>query len=674
MVAPNDSGTTMFSLPAIKTTGFDKTAAKNALAVGFTSMSGAALLNGVAWLAFGEDGSAGRAGFALALTSSLLAAAMTAYFTRKRSQELAAIEDYAKTIAKGDVAVALKKDEVTHPLYEQLNLIAEAQLRRVEEFHRLLEDSRIREERLYEALDGLEDEIAVFDQSGMLVSVNKAFNRYCNTAGITVGPGMMRREILKSMSVAPINEVPLDERDMWIDHQFQMRELALTRQGPIDSIQRDGRHLRFTLLETPSKNQIEITTDITESVVLLQDAERLKCEAEADSQRKNVTLERLKDNIRTPMTGVLAAAELLDATDLDQHQRGKLDMIRRSSGALLGVVQEMIDLNHAEPVAEKMIAPSPSVPPVAAQVVAETELDLDLDPHELVDVEARASRRAVLIVRSEDLLGRLTSLLQQDMVQTIALETVDLAMSLIADASGEIVKTDFVMSDDVDALKTLNDWATTVLPANRPAIIDLNRVMTEGYVPSAADAQPIAPVRPADTAAIPAEIVIRETMTAPTIRLEPRKLPPVTETLIAQDMQKLKGKKRSLDVMVVEDNDVNQIVYDQLLSKCGYHYLIVSTGEEGINTADREKPRLILMDISMPGLNGLDATRRLRSSGQNQRPVIVGMTSHMLSGDREKCLAAGMDDYCLKPTSSGPLRAQIAEWIGMGERFEQVSA
>jgi CheY-like chemotaxis protein len=80
------------------------------------------------------------------------------------------------------------------------------------------------------------------------------------------------------------------------------------------------------------------------------------------------------------------------------------------------------------------------------------------------------------------------------------------------------------------------------------------------------------------------------------------------------------------------------------------------------------------MDISMPGLNGLDATRRLRSGAQNKRAVIVGMTSHLLSGDREKCLAAGMDDYALKPTSSGPLRAQLAEWIGMGERLQLATA
>jgi CheY-like chemotaxis protein len=664
----------MFNLTPFKTFRFDTTAAKSALAVGFVAMSGAALLNGVAWITLGANQGAGSAGFILALTASILAAATAGYLTRKRSRDLRHLEDYAAAIAKGEIATALNKDDMIHPLHKQLNLIAEAQLRRVEEFHRLLEDSRIREERLYESLDSLEDEIAVFDPNGMLVSVNMAFNRHCNIAGITVGPGMMRREILRAMAAAPVNEVPLDERDMWVDHQFQMRELALSRQGPVDSIQREGKHLRFTLIETPSKNQIEITTDITESVVLLQDAEKLRREAEAANERKKLTLERLKDNIRVPMTGVLTAAELLNTTQLDDNQRGKLDVIRRSSGSLLGVVQEMIDLNHAEPGKEEANPPvfNESEPDEANGLASLARVNLD--PDKLVDVETGTARRALLIIRSEDLLGRLSLLLQHDNIQTIAIETVDLAISLIADDSGEAVKTDFLMSDDSVALKALNEWAMTILPANRPTIIDLNKVMTDGYAPSSLIQESGANPQPDVAKSELSRPSKHRVMRAPQAGAEVFELPPIAETLVTQEPPQLKRKKLPLDVMVVEDNDVNQIVYDQLLGKCGYQYLIVSTGEEAINTANGEKPRLILMDISMPGLNGLEATRQLRNSVSGRRPTIVGMTSHLLTGDREKCLSAGMDDYALKPTSSGPLRTQLAEWIGMGERLEQATA
>jgi CheY-like chemotaxis protein len=656
----------------MKTTRLDRAAVKGGIAVAFISMSGAALLNSAAWLLFGGEGSAGKAGFALALTASVLAGVITGFIGRKRSHETELIECYANAIAKGEVATALSKDEITHPLHEPLNLIAEAQLRRIEEFHRLLEDSRIREERLYEALDGLTDEIAIYDSSGMLVSVNKAFNRHCNTAGVTVGPGMMRRDILKAMSVAPINEVPLDERDMWIDHQFQMRELATSRKGPVDSIQRDGRHLRFTLIETPSKSQIEITTDITDNVVLLQDAENERRQAEAASERKNIILGRLRDNISTPMTGVLAAAELLNTTELDNDQRGKLDVIRRSSGALLGVVQEMIELEQMQ--AEEDTTARIDDEEIHSIAAHPAQAEIGLNANELVDVKARAKRRAVLIIRSEELLGRLSSLLQQDNVQTIVLETVDLVISLISDVGEDAVRTDFVMSDDPDALITLAAWAETVLPANRPTVIDLNKVMTDGYRPAAETS--LRKTGLAKVTAIESLAVAEQRNSIDPFPAQPLPRHPnsTMEEYVVDEFFEPKRNQLPLDVMIVEDNDVNQIVYDQLLSKCGYQYLIVSSGEEGINTAAREKPRLILMDISMPGLNGLEATRRLRASSQSRRPVIIGMTSHLLSGDREKCLASGMDDYALKPTSSGPLRAQLANWMGLGERAEMASA
>lgn len=660
MISANESGALMLKLLSINALKAQKTIAKSALVVGFASMSGAALVNGLTSLLVSGGVSTGRTGFLLALGASTLAAMAAGLLTRLHNRDLAKLESLATAIANGEVAVALNREGPNHTMHEQLNLIAEAQLRRIEEFHKLLEDSRIREERLYEALDALDDEIAVYDANGMLVSVNKAFNKHCNSAGITVGPGMVRRDIIKAMSLAPVNDVPIDEREMWVDHQFQMRDLALSRKTPVDSIQRDGRHLRFTMIETPTKNQIEIVTDITESVVLLQDAEKLRREAEAASERKNVTIERLKDNIRTPMTGVLAAAELLDATSLDTNQRGKLDVIRRSSGALLGVVQEMIELNRG----------SSDLEGVSLAPEAELKLPshLPVDPIQLVQANLRVSRRAVLIVRSEDLLGRLTALLKQDDIQTIALDTVDLAMSLIADGAHDAVKTDFVMTDDVSALSVLTNWAMTVLPVNRPVIIDLNKVMTDGFAATAPIQTTKAADEPQETHSRGAENTERPIFFGPGTKDVALSKLDSGQRLVAVNNLHPKRKKIPLDVMVVEDNDVNQIVYDQLLSKTGYQYLIVSSGEEGINTAEGEKPRLILMDISMPGLNGLEATRRLRASQHDKRPFIVGMTSHVLSGDREKCISAGMDDYALKPTSSGPLRTQIAEWLGTGNR------
>ncbi len=622
----------------------DGGAVKAGFAVAFISMTSAALINLMIWLAFGEAGAPGKAGFALAFCVSAIAGIVSGQLSLRRLKIIDEAQDLAQTIARGELDAAFTVTRGgSGPLLYNLKLLAEAQLKRVEEFHRLLEDSRIREERLYEALDTLDDEIAVFDQSGMLVCINKAYSKFCNATGASVAPGMMRPEILKVMVDAPGNSVPQNERDMWLDHQLQMRDLAANGGKPVDSLQRDGRHLRFTLIETPQKNQIEITTDISRAVNDHMDVERSRREVEAAEEIKRTTVSRFAQTIRVPMTGVLAAAELLNDTELNPAQQDKLDIIRRSSGTLLGVMEDMMQTAASNFDA----APEAQTRPVS--------------------LETGRPRRALLLVRSGDLSDRLSNLLTQDSVQIVSVETIDLVLSLLSQEDEDCVPFDFVMTDDAAALEDLRQWSNSVLSVNRPKLINLNHVMKEGFVTPAA-VEPALSVAESAIIAPPAQSDAPAGAETPR-RVLPRALPALSGSAGEGASPVKKTKKLPIDVLIVEDNDVNQIVYDQIMSNCGYHYLIVSSGEEGVNTALREAPRLVLMDISMPGLNGLEATKRIREQlNGNKRPVIVGMTSHLLTGDKEKCLSAGMDDYSLKPNTVGPLRAQIAAWLGTGAR------
>lgn len=133
--------------------------------------------------------------------------------------------------------------------------------------------------------------------------------------------------------------------------------------------------------------------------------------------------------------------------------------------------------------------------------------------------------------------------------------------------------------------------------------------------------------------------------------------------------QHLANHHSGIHILVVEDNEVNQTVFTQILNHMNFSFHLVSNGKLAIEAVERLRPQIILMDVSMPVMNGLDATkeiRRLFGSGLshiNYRPVIIGITAHALAEDRNLCLAAGMDDYLPKPIGPDTLIEKIQHWM-----------
>ncbi|MDS7597743.1 response regulator [Agrobacterium tumefaciens] len=123
-----------------------------------------------------------------------------------------------------------------------------------------------------------------------------------------------------------------------------------------------------------------------------------------------------------------------------------------------------------------------------------------------------------------------------------------------------------------------------------------------------------------------------------------------------------------LDVLVAEDNDVNQIVFTQILQQTGLRFRIVNNGKKAVQAWQEFNPAVILMDVSMPVMNGHQATQAIRAAeqdaGDDRHVPIIGVTAHALDADRELCFAAGMDDYLSKPISPEILESKVAQWLG----------
>ncbi|RVC23043.1 response regulator, partial [Mesorhizobium sp. M7A.F.Ca.AU.002.02.1.1] len=128
-----------------------------------------------------------------------------------------------------------------------------------------------------------------------------------------------------------------------------------------------------------------------------------------------------------------------------------------------------------------------------------------------------------------------------------------------------------------------------------------------------------------------------------------------------------------LDILVAEDNEVNQMVFTQILGETGYGFEIVGNGRKALDAFGRLNPCMILMDVSMPEMNGLEATaaiRRLEEETGTHVPI-VGVTAHALKGDRERCLEAGMDDYLPKPISPRALLEKVERWVGASRQAQR---
>jgi two-component system cell cycle response regulator DivK len=112
-------------------------------------------------------------------------------------------------------------------------------------------------------------------------------------------------------------------------------------------------------------------------------------------------------------------------------------------------------------------------------------------------------------------------------------------------------------------------------------------------------------------------------------------------------------------ILLVEDNEMNRDMLTRRLQRRGYEVVIALDGAQGLAMAQSESPALILMDISLPVLDGWEATRRLKMAPETKSIPIIALTAHAMSGDRERCIAAGCDDFDTKPVEISRLVGKI---------------
>ncbi|HEX6901882.1 MAG TPA: response regulator [Thermoanaerobaculia bacterium] len=396
--------------------------------------------------------------------------------------------------------------------------------------------------------------------------------------------------------------------------------------------------------------RLNLEAEVRERTLAL---ERAKEEALAASRVKGEFLANMSHEIRTPMNGVIGTTTLLLETPLTPEQSGYVETIRTSGEALLALINDVLDFSRMESgkveierapfnlqaVIEESLG---IVAPLAGrQGLALRHAIAEGTPEALVGDHART--RQILV----NLLGNAVKFTPWGEV-TVSLSARRLngaiweAHFAVADTGVGIAAEDldrlFIAFQQLDGSLARQHGGTGLGLAISKRLTELmgGRIWAESAVGQGS--------------------TFHFTITG----VAAAAAPPRPRTL-AGGVDRGLARRHPLRILLAEDHAVNRKVMIGLLGHLGYEADLAGNGLEVLEALERRPYDVILMDIQMPDMDGLEVTRRIRQLAAERQPRIIALTAHAMAGDRERCLEAGMDAYLTKPVRIVELQAALAE-------------
>ena len=446
-------------------------------------------------------------------------------------------------------------------------------------------------------------------------------------------------------------QIPDVELSVWIERRLEGRL-----------------QIRGTELSPERREQIELLLDEASAIAAEGRFRRASAEAlrearikaEAASRAKSMLLANMSHEIRTPMNGIIGMTQLALQTPLSPVQREYLETVESSAGSLLRILDDILDYSRAESGKLQIVASDFDLRNCVAAVldgfaVAARErglaLLLDIDdaiPAWLVGDDARLRQvlgnlvgNALKFTDSGEVWVQARLKSETDGVSLVHLLVADTGIGIPREKQ-ELVFAPFEQADTSIARKFGGTGLGLAIVSNLVQLMG-GRVWVES---------PWTP-RGSKTAI---------EGTAFHVVLPFRTGKPTHGTDPAETSKGL----HALRILLAEDNMVNRKLAQRLLEHQGHHVMAAEDGQEALRMLERNPVDVVLMDVQMPGMDGLEATRtiREREAGGGKHLPIVALTAHAMAGDREECLAAGMDAYVSKPIQVRELLRVLQELAG----------
>ncbi len=509
------------------------------------------------------------------------------------------------------------------------------------------------EEQMRTVLENVVDGIISIDSKGCICSFNKAAERIF---------GYRADEVI-GCNVSAL--IPASGSGLHDDHLNRYQEtgeahiIGIGRE--VEALHKSGQSIPIDLAVSEFHRRGEryftgIVRDITERKRFMEELTRAKEAAETANRAKSQFLANMSHEIRTPMNAIMGMTELCLEASPSERQRNYLGKIRGASGSLLHIINDILDFSKIEADKLDMLEEPFTLAGVCGSLVSllgrkaqdkglalAIRMDPELaarsflgDPQRLGQVLLNLLGNAIKFSSAGQVLLDIAEECKVAGRSTLFFAVHDEGIGISPGDQARL----FQPFSQADASTTRNYGGTGLGLAICRRLVEMmgGRIWVDSVVGAGSTFQFTACFAASD----------REPLPPCGIRV-------VDGTALA--------RLRGADILLVEDAELNQEVMRDFLELAGVRVRLASNGAEALCAVEEAIPDCVLMDCQMPVMDGFEATRRLRAQDCCRGLPIIALTANTMAGDREQCLASGMDDFVAKPVDFRELCAVLGQWV-----------